>query len=158
MTKFLAPALAFSLFAIAAWLSIEDAQKPLFASHIGQKLPEIKLDFPLVKPQEQTLPTLYVFWAPWCPICLSEVPHLNELYAKAKDRLKIVAVAADPNGAVELAREQFRYPLAIPKDRTLIEFFDIQVLPFHALAGTDGKIIWEGIDLDIKEISSRANL
>lgn len=158
MTKFLAPLLAFSLLAAAAWLNFEGSQKPLFSDHIGQKIPEVKLEFPLVKPQEEALPTLYVFWAPWCPVCLSEIPHLNELYAKARGRLDIVAVAVDPNGAVELAREQFRYPLAIPKDGTLIEFFGIQVLPFHALAGADGKIVWEDVHLNIKEISSRANL
>lgn len=36
-------------------------------------------------------PTLLWFWAPWCPICASEAPAVEELAAQNKD-LRVVAI------------------------------------------------------------------
>jgi thiol-disulfide isomerase/thioredoxin len=33
------------------------------------------------------------FWATWCPPCISEIPHLNNLQTKYKDSFEIIAVA-----------------------------------------------------------------
>lgn len=40
--------------------------------------------------------TLVVFWASWCGSCVKEVPELNELYAKYKEKgFSLVAVSID---------------------------------------------------------------
>ncbi|MEW5770587.1 MAG: TlpA disulfide reductase family protein [Pseudomonadota bacterium] len=46
------------------------------------------------------------FWAPWCPICRAEVPHLNQL--DRRDDVSVVGIAMDygpdQRDALEMAR------------------------------------------------------
>lgn len=56
------------------------------------------------------------FWATWCAPCLNELPHLSELYEKAKDQgLMVVAVSMDePNTQAEVAPMARRLGLEMP--------------------------------------------
>jgi thiol-disulfide isomerase/thioredoxin len=38
-------------------------------------------------------PVVFWFWAPWCPICISEAPHVAEVARKYGDRVTFVGVA-----------------------------------------------------------------
>jgi len=35
------------------------------------------------------------FWESWCPPCVQNIPHLNELYIKYKDYINLVGVTCD---------------------------------------------------------------
>lgn len=39
------------------------------------------------------------FWATWCPPCVKEIPHFNDLYAEYKDQgLEVIGVSVDQGG------------------------------------------------------------
>lgn len=40
-------------------------------------------------------PIFLNIWATWCPPCLQEMPHLNELYAEYGDKINIIGVHAE---------------------------------------------------------------
>ena len=42
--------------------------------------------------------TILNFWGTWCPYCLYEMPHLNDIAEKYKDKLSVVAVHTDIAG------------------------------------------------------------
>ena len=40
------------------------------------------------------------FWATWCPPCIEELPSLSQLAENNKDQIFVVAISAEPLGAV----------------------------------------------------------
>lgn len=56
------------------------------------------------------------FWATWCAPCLSELPHLSELYLAEKDKgLVIAAISMDePSSISEVAPTAARLGLQLP--------------------------------------------
>lgn len=64
------------------------------------------IDFDLITPENKAVKlsdymgnskfTVIEFWASWCGPCIAEVPRLNDLYSKYKDRgLKIISISLD---------------------------------------------------------------
>ena len=45
--------------------------------------------------------TLLVFFATWCPPCKAEIPHLNNLQEKYKDKFVIISVLLEENKSNE---------------------------------------------------------
>lgn len=73
-------------------------------SFVGQKL-----QIPQIKPINYTQESLnlhlkYVLievWATWCKICKSEIPFLNELVRKYKDKLEIIAISFEKESTLK---------------------------------------------------------
>lgn len=64
------------------------------------------IDFDLITPENKAVKlsdyiggskfTVIEFWASWCAPCIAEVPQLNEVYGKYKDKgLKIISISLD---------------------------------------------------------------
>lgn len=64
------------------------------------------IDFDLITPENKAVKlsdymghskfTVIEFWASWCSPCITEVPKLNEVYSKYKDKgLKIISISLD---------------------------------------------------------------
>ena len=59
------------------------------------------------------------FWATWCPPCVKEIPHFNELAKEYKDEgLVVFGVSVDKNGKKAVTKFQknkmeINYPLAL---------------------------------------------
>ncbi len=85
----------------------------------------------------QGKPTLLNFWATWCPPCIGEMPHLNELAEEYKDKINIVGVQVDglmmtqegqitvdqdkTEAAIKLQQEQgLTFPLVNPDENLFI--------------------------------------
>jgi len=86
------------------------------------------------------------FWATWCPPCRQEMPSMEKLHEKYKDRgLTILAVAGDGEG-VELVRpfveeRNFTFPVLIDDRGKAADIYRIFAVPTTIIIGTDGKII-----------------
>lgn len=66
-------------------------------------------------------PVVLSFWATWCPPCLVELPHLDELQEKYEGRVTVLAVNIDENSTLSEALELMRkkgYRLRVPLDTT----------------------------------------
>ncbi len=86
------------------------------------------------------------FWATWCVPCKDEVPAINALWERFRERgLVIVAVAEDSKKAVEpFIREQgVRFPVVIDQYGKAFRSYGVRGLPTSYLVNRAGNI--EGI-------------
>ncbi len=93
--------------------------------------------------------TILVFWETWCPYCEREVPRLQKLYAKYKDRgLQVIGLTElTYNSTEEKVRDYIKdkrltYPIAKGNGEAKA-YFDIDAVP-TAVAVKDGLVVWRG--------------
>lgn len=94
---------------------------------------------------------LLVFWATWCPACLSEIPTLNEWNDKYRaSGLKIFGInfREGRTRITEFAKRQaVRYPILLDQDGRVAEQFGLEGLPAAVLLDRQGKIIYFSFSL-----------
>jgi thiol-disulfide isomerase/thioredoxin len=93
--------------------------------------------------------TLLVFWESWCPHCRTEVPKMQSLYDRYKDKgLQVVGVTRLTRDATEesvasfIAEQSVAYPIA-KESGALAEYFNVKGIPAAAMV-RHGKIVWRG--------------
>lgn len=105
-----------------ALASAEGAGEPLLPAHdietVDQRLVGV-----------QTLRNkvvVYVFWATWCPVCVSEMPGFARLYESLRARgLEVVAVALDEDSGIvaDFWRQGgYRFPATMRSDEMREKF------------------------------------
>jgi thiol-disulfide isomerase/thioredoxin len=149
MKRFLFLALA-SFGAIGMVTALATATK----SNVGQKLPDLKLNYVGNKPDVAGKPMILEFWATWCPPCRASIPHLNEVYKKYKDKgLVIVGVTDEDNQTIRKFTKSvpIDYFPATDRDGKLSNSFGIQGIPHAMLVNKSGEIVWEGHPMTLKE-------
>lgn len=95
------------------------------------------------------------FWATYCPPCIEEIPHLNELQAKyGADKLQVVGLnvgGPEDRPKIPAFAKQLKisYPIAFPED-ALLSFVtgDDDRIPQTAVFDRDGKLIIRIIGFD----------
>jgi len=91
-------------------------------------------------------PVIVTFWATDCPACITEIPHLKELYHKYAQRgLHIIAVNRyydPPNHVVYMAKaKQLPYDIALDLRNKLARAFgNIRLIPSTLLISPEGLI------------------
>jgi len=90
------------------------------------------------------------FWASWCPPCIAEIPHLNQLQKQYGPRgFQVVGISMDDTAATTretMKKIPFNYPV-VPGDAKFGNLYGgVLGLPLQYLAGADGKIlaVWSG--------------
>ena len=85
------------------------------------------------------------FWATWCGPCRIEMPSMEALYAKYRDRgLEILAVNSGERASdvlAFLAENRFTFPVVMDTDGKVSRTYGIQAIPTSYLIGRDGQII-----------------
>jgi thiol-disulfide isomerase/thioredoxin len=90
------------------------------------------------------------FWASWCPPCIVEIPHLNQLQKQYGPRgFQVVGIAMDDTAATTrktMKKIPFNYPVVSGDAKFGNLYGGVLGLPLQYLAGADGKIlaIWSG--------------
>jgi thiol-disulfide isomerase/thioredoxin len=107
------------------------------ANSQGQRLPPMDitlLDGSVMmhrKLQDKVL--VFLFWATWCPVCVSEMPHYEALRSKYKDRgLEVLALSLDRDVdevRAFLARNFYSLPMAMRSDALRDAFGNIRGTP-----------------------------
>ncbi|MBC8465510.1 TlpA family protein disulfide reductase [bacterium] len=55
------------------------------------------------------------FWATWCPPCVKEIPHFNDLYAEYKDKgLMVIGLSVDQGGKPVIEKFLTKTPIDYP--------------------------------------------
>lgn len=115
---------------------------------------------------------LYVveFWATWCPPCKESIPHLTQLQAKYKDKVKFVGVSVwedqDPveKGKTYLGRvkdfvksegKAMSYTVVADDDKgkmatSWMEAAKQDGIPVAFIIGKNGKVAWIGSPFEIE--------
>ena len=146
--------LSLPLVAALAALTVTSAIAAATKSMVGQKLPELKVDYVGKKPEVAGKPMIVEFWATWCGPCKTSIPHLNELYKKYKDKgLVIVGVTDEDNQTIRRFTKTtpMDYFPATDRNGKLSKEFGIQGIPHAVLVNKTGEIVWEGHPMSLKD-------
>lgn len=82
------------------------------------------------------------FWAPWCPVCIHEMPEFSSLQQAHSD-LQVIGVAVMYKSRTEVmgAAKGLGYPIVIGSEDTAADFGGIVGLPTSLLYAPDGKLV-----------------
>ncbi len=133
--------------AVAIWLTA--AAWPLAAEllPVGSVAPDFTLTAldgrPVTLAEHRGQPVVVEFWASWCGPCRRQVPQLNELYERYRDRVVFLMVnTAEAATVVRRFVERFPVPgtvLLDPDDR-VGELYGTRVLPSLVVVDGAGRI------------------
>lgn len=95
-------------------------------------------------------PVLVNIWATWCAPCVVEMPMLDELAAREKDRLQVLVVSQDIQGAEKVdpffAEAGFEELEAYTDQENGLSFgFGSGLMPTTVLYDASGKEVWRVI-------------
>ena len=87
------------------------------------------------------------FWATWCPPCISEIPHYNELHAEYDGKgVHLIGVTLESGSAEDVAAfaqdpaHLIEYPLVMGNDEIVDTYGPVWGFPTTVLVGPDGKV------------------
>lgn len=88
------------------------------------------------------------FWATWCKPCLRELPHINTIYEKYREKgLKVYAISVDDASSTSsikptLKRYSFTMPILLDPNSDVIRKYNAnRNIPFLVIIGSDGQIV-----------------
>lgn len=86
------------------------------------------------------------FWATWCPPCLAEMPSINKLSARYKDRKDVVFIMVDVDGNTAtstafMKKHGYSLPVFIPAGQIPKEYFS-GTLPTTVIVDKAGRIVF----------------
>lgn len=90
------------------------------------------------------------FWATWCPPCRKEMPDLQALYDKYKDRGFLVLSISDEETAKVspfIAERKISYPVLLDPGRKVNDAFVVEGIPKSFVYDREGKLVSQSIDM-----------
>ncbi|MGB3845307.1 MAG: TlpA disulfide reductase family protein [Sphingopyxis sp.] len=129
---------------------VEDFHYQLDRSQAGKPAPDARFrgpdDAPLTLAAFRGKPLLVNLWATWCVPCVVEMPTLDKLAATSGERLTVIAVAQDLQGAevvdpwFQKAKLKALQPYLDP-DNHLLDAYN-SALPTSILYDAEGREVW----------------
>ncbi|TXE81302.1 TlpA family protein disulfide reductase [Campylobacter peloridis] len=91
---------------------------------------------------------LFVFFTTWCAPCKVEIPHLNNLYQKYKDRFEVIALSLEENKEQEMfefiQEYKIAYPVAIGENNFVFsKILNVGAIPTMVLFNAKGEKVKE---------------
>ncbi|MBI5437169.1 MAG: TlpA family protein disulfide reductase [Nitrosomonadales bacterium] len=84
------------------------------------------------------------FWAPWCPLCIQEIPEFISLQQQHKD-LQVIGVAVMYKNREEVmdmvSKKSISYPVVFGNEDTAGDFGGIDGMPTSFLYSPSGKLV-----------------
>ncbi len=97
------------------------------------------------------------FFATWCGPCMKEMPEIeSKLWPKFKDQNFAMLSIGRGHTTDELQtwnkKKAFTFPIAADPKREVYSKFASQYIPRNFIVDKSGKIIWQGVGFDQKEL------
>jgi peroxiredoxin len=88
------------------------------------------------------------FWATWCPPCRKEMPDMEALYRRFKDRGFIVlAISDEDEGKVRpFIQGKYSFPILLDRGRKVNEAMRVEGIPKSFLYDREGKLVVQAMD------------
>jgi len=90
-------------------------------------------------------PTVMIFWGIYCHTCRDELPRLEKIYKKYKDKVNFIAVVVDTRDVEEVQefknKIKFSYPVAFINSQTDLIKFKVFGTPTTLVISPDLKIV-----------------
>ncbi|MCT4603851.1 MAG: TlpA family protein disulfide reductase [Marinifilum sp.] len=147
-----------SLF-VALTLTASDYQGSLLKK--GDKVPEFTvttLDGKEIASSELKGKVVLInFFATWCGPCMKELPEVQKhLWPKFKDKNFVMISIGRQHTKDELIKwnkkKGFTFPIAPDPKREIYSKFASQYIPRNFIVDKSGKIIWQGVGFEQKEL------
>ncbi|MCS7228086.1 MAG: TlpA family protein disulfide reductase [Endomicrobia bacterium] len=125
----------------------------IIESQTAEKYKYIDFDLPTISTSNIKLSKivgnkliLINFWTTWCPYCLNEIPKLNTLYEKYKEKgLEIIGInIKEPEKIVKkfVEEHKIKYNIALDKDGSIASYYKIKGIPTNFVINFSGEIIF----------------
>ena len=92
-------------------------------------------------------PIVISFWATWCTPCKKELPHLQTLHDKYKDKgLTLITIAEDapktqPKVSPYVKSKKLTFPVLLDPDNEILHLFQGNTLPYRVVIDYEGDIL-----------------
>ncbi|MCC7477474.1 TlpA family protein disulfide reductase [bacterium] len=88
-------------------------------------------------------PLVLNFWATWCPPCVGEMPHFQEVYASRQGQFNLVsvAVASSEDPKAFAASNGYTWTFGQVKDDTAPMMYGVQGIPATFFYDKSGKLV-----------------
>ena len=90
------------------------------------------------------------FWATWCPPCRKEMPDLETLYQKYKDKgFVILAISDEDIKKVEpfITQHKYSYPVLLDPGRKINTLYQVDGIPKTFIYDRNGRLAAQTIDM-----------
>ncbi len=90
------------------------------------------------------------FWATWCPPCRKEMPDLESLYERFKDKGFVILAISDEDQtkvAPFIKEKNISYPVLLDNGDKTNNLFQVEGIPKSFVYNRDGKLVSESIDM-----------
>jgi len=94
-------------------------------------------------------PVVISFWATWCKPCVRELPHLQEIYDRYKDRgFSMLAISVDSPRSLSKVKSFIKghnYTLTVLLDpnKDIARQFNAHLFPYTFVISTSGDIVYK---------------
>jgi peroxiredoxin len=144
-TLSLAPALVVSALAADPLAELDLIRPPRAAAAPDFTVPRLGSGFVALKELRGSAVFLN-FWATWCPPCKTEMPSMERLYRRHKDRgLTIVAISIDAAGAEPVAsfvrQLDLTFPIGLDPTLEVANRYTVRALPSSFLIDRSGNTV-----------------
>jgi len=140
MTKFSIIFLALCLF-----VSVASGQELPLASDFNLK--DIDQDMVSLSNYKNKSAVILIFWTTWCPMCLTELRNLNNMYSVfKKEGIEVLAI---DSGELEDTVSSFinssflAYRVLLDKDTYVTRSYKAEGFPLFVLINKEGKIVFQ---------------
>jgi thiol-disulfide isomerase/thioredoxin len=132
---------------------VETFKHQVIRTEAGKPVPAASFtgpdDAPVTLAAFRGRPLLVNLWATWCAPCVAEMPTLDKLAAAQKDKLAVVAVAQDLQGAAVVDPWFAKAKLAalepyLDPENHLLDVYN-SALPTSILYDAEGREVWRVI-------------
>lgn len=89
------------------------------------------------------------FWATWCPPCRKEMPDIQKLYERFKDKgLVVLAISDETRDKIEpfIKENGYTYPVLMDVGRNVNTMYKIDGIPKNFVYDRNGKLVAQSID------------
>jgi len=120
----------------------------------GEKLPKLDVEYLGTAPVTDSKPMIVEFWATWCPPCRASIPHLNDIFAKYKDKgLVIIGITKEEKSVVKgfLKKTPMNYFPALDAKGKYSAQFKIKGIPHAVVVDKSGTVVWEGHPMQLND-------
>jgi peroxiredoxin len=94
-------------------------------------------------------PVIINFWATWCKPCVQELPHLQDIYEKFRERgVSLLAISVDSPRSVSKVKSfvsghNYTFTVLLDPNQDVARKFNAQVFPYTFIVNTAGEIVFK---------------
>lgn len=90
------------------------------------------------------------FWATWCPPCLVEMPAMERLHERLRDKgLVVLAISLDTDGEAAVApflkERGFTFPVGLDPQQRVGSLYGVRALPSTFLLDRKGRVVAQAL-------------